>query len=435
MFKFSVVTFGCRVNQADSFACERDLLACGGEQARPEDADIVVVNTCSVTTAADQAARQAIRRIARRNPSARIVAAGCYATRRPTDLQALPGVIRIVPNDQKAQPGLWHSAVCSSGHGLRLRAGQGGGRRLPGAVAEAGPDRVPFRPGDRGRTAFPLRAQTGCDEACSYCAIPATRGPSRSRMLEEVAAEARALADAGYKEVILTGVHLGAYGRDLRPSSTLLQLLDALDRLPGDFIVRISSLEPMDCPPALIDRVAASRRFARHLHFPLQHASDRILERMRRPYRLADYRALVDRARAVMPDAAIGCDVIVGFPGETSEDHERLSEYLASSPVTHLHVFPYSDRPGTAAEAMTGKVPSSVVSTRCAALRDTSKRLSAAFGASQVGAVRPAMTVDDGTRAVTDNYLKVSILPGHRRSERVDVRILSADPLRGEVVA
>ena len=432
MFRFSVVTFGCRVNQADSFACERDLLACGGEQARPEDADVVVVNTCSVTTAADQGARQAIRRIARRNPSARIVATGCYATRRPGDVEALPGVIRIVPNDQKAQPGLWLSAL--GGHGLRPRSGHGG-ECLPGAVAAPVPDRVPFRPGDRGRTAFPLRAQTGCDEACSYCTIPASRGPSRSRMLEEVLAEARALAGAGYKEVILTGVHLGAYGRDLRPSSTLLQLLDALDRLPGDFIVRISSLEPMDCPPALIDRVAASPRFARHFHFPLQHASDRILEAMRRPYRLADYRALVNRTRAAMPDAAIGCDVIVGFPGERGDDHRLLSEYLASSPVTHLHVFPYSDRPGTAAEAMSGKVPSSVVSTRCAALRGTSKRLSTVFTASQVCSVRPAITVDDGTRAVTDNYLKVSIPPGHRRSERITVRILSADPLRGEVVA
>jgi threonylcarbamoyladenosine tRNA methylthiotransferase MtaB len=411
VFRFSIVTFGCRVNQADSFDCEGDLVAAGGVQAPPEEADLVVVNTCSVTVAADQAARQAIRRIARRNPSARIVATGCYATRQPADLEQLPGVIRLVSNDDKR----------------RLAA-----IALGGSVQAA---RGSFTPGDRGRTAFLLRVQTGCDESCSYCTIPATRGPSRSRPLDEVLDEARALVAGGYAELALTGVHLGAYGRDLRPPSSLIRLLEGLDALPGRFTVRISSLEPMDCPPDVVQLIAASDRFARHLHFPLQHASDALLGAMRRPYRLADYRALVDRTRAAMPDAAIGCDAIAGFPGETDGDHALLEEYLASSPVTHLHVFPYSERPGTVAASLPGKVPASVVSSRCRSLREIARQLGAAFARRQVGSVRPALTIDDGTRAVTDNYLKVCIPSGRRRNERVRVRILSAAPLRGEVVA
>jgi threonylcarbamoyladenosine tRNA methylthiotransferase MtaB len=422
MFRFSVVTFGCRVNQADSFACERDLREAGGVAVEPHEAHLVLVNTCSVTAAADQAARHAIRRIARRNPAARIVATGCYATRTPADLETLPGVIRLIPNDQKERLGSWLSAL---------------GSRLP-SVQEPeaqSPPPFAFHPGDRGRTAFPLRVQTGCDEACSYCTIPASRGPSRSRAVDDVIGEAKRLADAGYAELILTGVHLGAYGRDLRPASSLLELLQSLARVPGSFRVRISSLEPMDCPREAIALVAASPRFAPHFHFPIQHASDRLLAAMRRPYRLADYRSLVAFTRAAMPDAAIGCDVIVGFPGETESDHEELQAYLSSSPVTHLHVFPYSERPGTAAASMEGKVSARVASNRCAALRRVAEQLRRTFAAGQVGQVREAITIEDGRRAVTDNYLKVAIAPGRRRNERIRVRILSPEPSQGEVLA
>lgn len=417
MFTFSVLTFGCRVNQADSFGCERDLSEAGGVAGDVDEADLVLVNTCSVTAAADQAARNAIRRIARRNPAARIVATGCYATRSPADLQHLPAVVRLVPNTDKQ----------------RLREALGLGSREPGA--ESLEPALSFHPGDRGRTAFPLRVQTGCDEACSYCTIPASRGPSRSRPVDEVLEEAARLAGGGYRELILTGVHLGAFGCDLTPPSSLLALLRALERVPGSFRIRISSLEPMDCPREAITLVASSPRFAPHFHFPLQHASDRLLGAMRRPYRLGDYRALVDFTREHVPDAAIGCDVIVGFPGETGTDHNQLERYLSASPVTHLHVFPYSDRPGTAAASMPGKVGSSVVSERCARLRELSERLRARFIHGQLGRVRDAITIDDGSRAVTDNYLKVAIPPGHRRNQQIRVRIVSSGPLRGEVVA
>jgi len=423
MFKFSVVTFGCRVNQADSFACERDLRGAGGVPTGPDEADVVLVNTCTVTTAADQAARNAIRRIARRNPSARILATGCYATRTPADLEGLPGVVGLLTNAEKERLG------------SRLLALESGFPSVGQEPKAQGLAPFVFRPGARGRTAFPLRVQTGCDEACSYCTIPASRGPSRSRPLGEVIDEAARLAHAGYAELALTGVHLGAFGRDLRPPSSLLELLQALDAMPASFRVRISSIEPMDCPREVITLVGTSSRFAPHLHLPLQHASDRLLDAMRRPYRLADYRALVNFAREVLPDAAIGCDVIVGFPGETSADHERLCGYLSSSPVTHLHVFPYSERPGTAAAAMSGKVGGRVMSERCERLRRLSGRLRAAFAAGQVGRVRDAVTIADGRQAVTDNYLRVAVPPGRRRNERIKVRIVASEPLRGEVVA
>jgi threonylcarbamoyladenosine tRNA methylthiotransferase MtaB len=416
-FRYAIVTFGCRVNQADSFACDWQFRAHGGVETTPDSADVVLVNTCSVTTAADQAARQAIRRIARANPHARIVATGCYATRQPEDLAELPGVVRVAPNAAKDESPWLAAGLVPLVHGV--------GR------AEAAP--IAFHPGARGRTAFPLRVQTGCDESCSYCTIPRTRGPSRSVPLASVVHEALTLAGCGYRELILTGVHLGAYGRDLEPPSSLAALLEALDGLPGDVTFRVSSLEPMDCSAPVLKALGRSTRFARHLHLPLQHASDRILAAMRRPYRLADYRSLLERVRGDLPDAAIGTDVIVGFPGETDEDHQTLVAYLAKAPVTHLHVFPYSDRPGTDAARLPGRVASELLSERCASVREVARRLARRFADAQVGRVRSALTIEDGRRAVTDNYLKVAIPPGRARNERVRVRIVSSNPPTAEV--
>ncbi len=423
-FTFSVVTFGCRVNQADSLACERDLVRAGGVPAALEAADLVVVNTCSVTAAADQAARQAIRRIARRTPAPRIIATGCYATRRPSDVGSLPGIVGLVPNRHK--DALARLIVPAS-----LPAGALGGP----ASEEDAPEVALFpAPGHRGRTTFPLRVQTGCDERCSYCSIPSTRGPSRSRPADSVLQDARHLSRAGYKEIVLTGVHLGAYGRDLRPSSSLFALLAALDRVPGEVRYRLSSLEPMDCSAPIVHLVAASGRFAPHFHLPLQHASDRLLAAMRRPYTLSDYRGVIDSIRSRLPDAAIGSDVIVGFPGESADDHEVLADFLRGSDLTHLHVFPYSDRPGTNASALRPKIGARLVRERCDELRAISSGLLATFIRRHLGQVLTGLTVADGTRVVTDNYLKVGIRRGRARNERVRVRLLSARPLTGEVM-
>ena len=435
--KYSVITFGCRVNQADSIGFEEEFLGAGARAATPEDSDVVVVNTCSVTASADQAARQTIRRIARVNPDVKIIVTGCYATRRPEEVAALPNVLRVVPNNDKPQL----LSLVRPDLSTAERFGEGDGSC--GAVIE---------PGVAGRTAFTLRVQTGCAEPCSYCIIPTTRGASASLPLERVLREAERVAAAGFKEIALTGVHLGSYGRDLSPRSSLIELLkllhDATGRpegrplpisdsnfggalplgcaeRPSGLLFRISSLEPMDCTPDVVDLVAGSDSFAPHFHLPLQHASDRMLAAMRRPYTIAFYSDLVERIRTLMPHASIGSDLIVGFPGETDEDFECLAAYLEASPLTHLHVFPYSDRPGTAAAAMTQKIHGSVVRERANRLRTISQQLSVRFRRSQVGVVHRALTLDDGSVAVTGNYLKVRIPPGRARNEWIEVRLVS----------
>jgi threonylcarbamoyladenosine tRNA methylthiotransferase MtaB len=205
--RYSVLTFGCRVNQADSFEIEARLRARGAVAAPPDEADLVVVNTCTVTRAADQGARHLIRGIARRNATARIVVTGCYATREPDALESMPGVVELVPNAGK---GALVDALC-------------------GPQGDDGPCGTSIGPGVMGRTAYPLRVQTGCDESCAFCVVPSTRGPSRSRALADVLADVGRLAGAGYKELWLVGVHLGSYGRDLAPSASLCELLRALD--------------------------------------------------------------------------------------------------------------------------------------------------------------------------------------------------------------
>ena len=409
--KYSIVTFGCRVNQADSLRLEEEFRARGAAESPSSAADVVVVNTCSVTATADQGARQTIRRVARENPSAKIVVTGCYATRCAGDVGALPGVIRVVPNDDK----LKIVALLETAGELTTSARFGDGSGPCGAAIE---------PGVAGRTCFTLRVQTGCEERCSYCIIPTTRGSSRSIRVEDVVREAGRVAASGFKEIALTGVHLGSYGRDLQPAGSLLDLLRALGDVPHDVTFRVSSLEPMDCTPAIVDLIAASGgRFAPHFHLPLQHASDRMLQRMRRPYTLDEYRTLVERIAGRLPHASIGTDLIAGFPGEDDADFAAFERFLASSPLSHLHVFPYSDRPGTEATALDAKVPGPVIRERGARLRQIGGQLSERFHHAQVGTVRPGLTLEDGSLVVTDNYLKIRIPAGLKRNERVRVLV------------
>jgi threonylcarbamoyladenosine tRNA methylthiotransferase MtaB len=407
--RYSVISFGCRANQADSCQIEREWIAGGGVCSSSDAADVVIVNTCTVTASADRAARHAIRRVARLNPRARILVTGCYAARRPDELGGLPGVT-LLPRR---------------------------GEELTGVAADdTVTRRASLRPGDRGRTAYPLRVQTGCDEQCAYCIVPATRGRGRSRPIHLVMDDVSGLAEAGFKEIWLTGVHLGSYGRDLQPARTLLHLLTALDRQAQslDLTFRLSSLEPMDCSDEVVDLVAASVRFAPHLHLPLQHASDRLLQVMRRPYTASQYRALVRRVRERMPDAAIGTDLIAGFPGETNRDFDEQMRALQDLPLTHLHVFPYSDRPDTPAARMDPKVPGLEIRRRAEQLRAVGREKTGQFYERQVGRERPALTIEDGSLALTDNYMKLRIAAGRARNERVRLRVVSADPPRGAVV-
>ena len=423
---YSVITFGCRVNQADSLSFEAELLANGHRPTGTDRADFVIVNTCSVTATADQGARQTIRRIARQNPGARIIVTGCYASRRPDEVAALPGVERVVPNTAKDH-------LISL---LDVRA-----RRQPGSVTTAdrfgdgdGSCGARLEPGAAGRTAFTLRVQTGCAEPCTYCIIPQTRGEPRSTPLEAIVRDVDWAIAAGFKEVVLTGVHLGSYGRDGLSSRRLVDLLAAISNGRGESVrFRVSSLEPMDCGAEVVSLIAERPAFAPHFHLPLQHASDRVLAAMRRPYTLADYDALVTGIRRRLPHSAIGSDVIVGFPGETDLDFETLAQYLERSPLTHLHVFPYSDRPGTTASTMPNKVSGEIVRLRAQRIRRISDALAQRFRASQVGTRHRALTLDDGSTVVTGNYLKLAIPTRRVRNEWVDVRV--ASEVHGELLA
>lgn len=421
--KYAILTFGCRVNQADSLRFEGDLRARGAEPATADVADLVIVNSCTVTATADQGVRQSVRRLARTNAGARIVVTGCYATRCPDEVADLPNVLMIVPNGVKDEL----VQTIAGEVGLETATRFGGGN---------GPCGAPLEPGVGGRTALTLRLQTGCDQRCAYCIIPFTRGRTRSVPPARVLAEVERAALAGYREVALAGVHLGSYGRDLEPPTTLEALMRALLTAPGDVSFRISSLEPMDCAPGILDLVFASGRFAPHFHLPLQHASDRMLGLMQRPYSLDDYRRLVDRIRARMPHAAIGSDLIVGFPGESEEDFAINERYLATSSLTHLHVFPYSDRPGTPAVRLPDHVPGAVIRARARRLHQIGAQLAAGFRRTQIGRVRPGLTLDNGSVVLTDNYLRVTIPPGQPRNRRVRVAITGGDAgLQGVVVS
>jgi len=418
--KYAIVTFGCRVNQADSFTIEEELRRRGDVTAAPEHADLVVVNTCSVTASADQGARQTIRRIARTNPGVRVVVTGCYATRRPEEVSQLPNVVRVIANNRK------DSLV-----GLLEAEGELTTKeRFSGGD---GPCGLALEPGVAGRTSLTLRVQTGCDQHCSYCIIPTTRGTGRSRPITAVLQEVSRAVEAGYREIAITGVHLGSYGRDIGDGTDLARLVRVLSDWPDDVVFRVSSLEPMDCTPAIIDVAAHSLRIAPHFHLPLQHGSDVVLRAMKRPYTSGDFQRVVERVHARLPSAAIGTDVIVGFPGESAEQFAATASLLESLPIAYAHVFPYSDRPGTAATALESKVDGNVIRDRARVLRDVGAAKSREFRRDQVGRVMRAMSVDDGEYIVTGNYLKVRISNPQPRNTWVRLRIANADPLEGFV--
>jgi threonylcarbamoyladenosine tRNA methylthiotransferase MtaB len=408
--KYALVTFGCRVNQADSLAIEDALRARGALAAPADQADLVVVNTCSVTASSDQAARQTIRRIARVNPQVKIVVTGCYATRQPDEIDGLANVVRVVSNRDKDDL----VDLLSSEHLPTTAERFGGGD---------GPCGTTLVPGVAGRTALTLRVQTGCEEQCSYCIIPRTRGRSISRPLDAVVTDITRAVAAGYKEIAITGVHLGSYGRDLGDGTSLTALVSKLGQWPDEVLFRISSLEPMDCSQEIVRIVATSSRLAPHFHLPLQHGADGVLRLMGRPYTVAYYRDLVDQIRNVIPHAAIGSDIIVGFPGETSRAFNQMHDLLETLPLTHLHVFPYSDRPGTVASSLKPKVDGREIRARASAIRAIGDRMSRDFRVSQIGRTVRGLTVDDGLSVVTGNYLKLRLDRGCARNEWIDVSV------------
>ena len=437
---YHVENFGCRATQADGAAIERQLRERGLARAGAAgDAEVVVLNTCTVTASADQDARATIRRIHRENPEARILVTGCYAQRAPEELAALPGVSLVVGNSHKHE--LADYAAPMPGGFVpvgQLGASDGSNVIVGDIFAHTELMAAPVFDADSFEKTRPnLKVQDGCNNRCSFCIIPYVRGKSRSLKLEQVVREVDALVANGYREIVLSGINLGRWGRELTPRTNFAAMLREILQQTAIEKVRISSVEPMDWTNEVIELVASSPRIAKHAHVPLQSGSDRVLRLMHRKYRPWHYADRIERIRRAMPDAAIGADVMVGFPGETDDDFEQTRALIERQPFTYLHVFTYSSRPGTPSAAMPEQVPVQVARERNRVLRELAARKKHEFMQSFVGRELEAITLThyDGefTEALTDNYLKLRIHGQYGANQRLrsSVCSVSLDCLRG----
>jgi threonylcarbamoyladenosine tRNA methylthiotransferase MtaB len=452
---FYVENFGCRATQADGAAIEQQFRDRGFDRARePGAAKIVVLNTCAVTASAEQEARAAIRRIRRENPDCEVIVTGCYAQRAPREVAKLNGVSLVVGNSHK--------------HNLaEIALGAAREQDLPKSSSLVPITNVfvsdifahtellaaPVFDSANERTRPNLKVQDGCNNRCSFCIIPSLRGRSRSLHLREVVEEVNQLVAAGYREVVISGINLGRWGRDLpkevvghrhalseaegrvewgpRPSSLEDLVQAVLDHTRLEKL-RISSVEPMDWTDSFIRLMADSPRIAKHAHVPMQSGSDAVLRRMHRKYRPWHYREKIEKIRAAMPAAAIGADVMVGFPGETETEFEETRRQIEDLPLTYLHVFTFSARPGTPAAMMPNQVPVKIARERNQILRDLAAEKKEAFMRSFVGQNIEAITLNavsencggPVTEALTDNYLKLQLRGRHAPNQWLRAEIL-----------
>ncbi|MDQ6758489.1 MAG: tRNA (N(6)-L-threonylcarbamoyladenosine(37)-C(2))-methylthiotransferase MtaB [Acidobacteriota bacterium] len=410
MESFFVQNFGCRASQADGAALEASLSG-RGLHAVPvaKDAELVVLNSCTVTSAADEDVRHAIRRVHRDNPEARILVTGCYAQRAPEEIAALPGVTWVVGNSHKVEiPEIVDSPAPYHGQ-IHIRNIFEQHDFLSAPVEDAAGDRT--RPN--------LKIQDGCNNRCSFCIIPFVRGKSRSAPADRVIDQVRMLARS-YREVVLSGINLGRWGRE--PGSTM-RLADLILRLLGETEIerlRLSSIEPMDWSDDLLDLVCSSSRIAKHVHAPLQSGSDTVLRRMHRKYRPRHYEDRVRRARAAMPDAAIGADVMTGFPGETETEFAESVAFIEAMPFTYLHVFTYSERPGTPAASL-AQLPVRVRKDRNRILRELGARKNLEFRRSMVARELAVLTLDSGS--LSSNFLKVELTSPRPANQLISVKV------------
>ncbi len=471
-----MVNFGCRATQADGAAIERQLRERGLERAEePARAELVVLNTCTVTAAADQDARATIRRIHRKNPEARIVVTGCYAQRAPEEIAALPGVSQVIGNSHKhqlaqiiglqasdfrPQPAQFVPLTQLTSDGRRRMSEARSPIFVSDIFAHTELQAAPVfdmangdvSNGDAGneRTRPNLKVQDGCDNRCSFCVIPSVRGQSRSLPMTEVIREVKALVGAGYREVVISGINLGRWGRDLDVGPQLSapgktgQRPTTNGQRPGfeDIVrailfetalqkLRLSSVEPMDWSDELIHLMATSPRIAKHAHVPLQSGSDAVLRRMHRKYRPWHYREKVEKIHVAMPTAAIGADVMAGFPGETDAEFEETRRFIEELPLTYLHVFTYSARPGTPAAAMGRQVPVHVARERNRVLRDLASAKKLAFMSGFIGQRIETITLNvsgadqqgEFTEGLTDNYLPMRVSGSHAPNRWIHTRV------------
>ncbi len=407
---FYIEQFGCRATQADGAALEVQLLQRGYTRAAKAAADIVVVNTCTVTAAADAQARDAIRKITAQNHAARVIVTGCYAQRAPEEVAELPGVAWVVGNSHKPElPALIENLFIASPLKdfvpvFSLKLPFIPLRQAPAQILTGDFERKPLLSApvfnaEGNHTRPTLKIQDGCDSRCAYCVIPQVRGRSRSLPAETVLQQINELCDSDVKEIVLSGINIGTYGRDLSPRVTFAELLRRiLDETPIERL-RVSSIEPMDVTSDLIEFFAVNDRMAPHFHMPLQSGADRILAAMHRWYRADHYARRAHLIREHLPHAAIGADVIAGFPGETEEDHLTTLAFIESLPLTYLHVFSFSKRPGTQAAALANAVPAAVIKNRTRELRALGEKKSAAFRNEQIGTELHVLTLQSAHRS------------------------------------
>jgi threonylcarbamoyladenosine tRNA methylthiotransferase MtaB len=400
---FFIENFGCRASQADGAALNSHLTDSGLEPiAERSRADLIVINTCTVTASADADARSTVRRAHRENPDARILVTGCYAQRAPEEIAELPGVQWVVGNSHK------HTIASLVGDASYHGGVNPGGIHAGDIFAERSVF-SPWRVDASADHARPnLKIQDGCNNRCSFCVIPFVRGSSRFISADEVVSSVRGLSER-YREVVLTGINLGRWGREAESSMRLPDLLRRLVAETAIERIRLSSVEPMDWSDDLIALMAGSERIAPHVHMPLQSGSDAILRAMHRKYRPRHYADRLSKAHQAMPDAAIGADVMTGFPGETDALLEESVRFIEQLPFTYLHVFTYSERPGTKAVGLDGLVPVSVRRERTARLRALSDRMNREFRERMIGRTLSAVTLEQRGLALTENFVHVEI--------------------------
>jgi threonylcarbamoyladenosine tRNA methylthiotransferase MtaB len=426
MASFSVRNFGCRANQAESFAWAETFRDRG---LRLEEywgrSDVVVVNSCTLTGRADRDVKKFIRTVHRDNPRTRIVVTGCYAERAPAEIAGLPGVVSVLP--QSAKLGLADTVLTLGVTGVPTEKGDMYPVRVPDSA-------------DHLRARAYLKVQDGCDNRCAFCVIPGVRGRSRSVAPDDVAASVRSLAGRGFREIVLAGIHLSSYGEDLEPRTSLGHLLDRLGPAAEGARLRLSSLDPRKVDAGLLAHLARDGGICPHFHLSLQHATGRVLRAMGRPVDEGVYEALLDDLARLVPEAALGADLMVGFPGETEADFEELRGFLDRSPLTYAHVFPYSPRPGTPA-AGRPQLPAAVVTERARALRRAASLKDLRFRQRFLGRELEAVVIgrtERGAEVLTGNAIPVHVpecaVP-RRELVRIVIRRVLLGRTEGEIAA
>lgn len=449
MASFYVENFGCRAARADGEAVSARLRSEGMVDRPLADADVVVINTCSVTAEADRDARAFVRKTRRLNSQAKVVVTGCYAQRAPQEIAELEGVSAVVGNSHKGLvPEIVQGLLRGGGSENKLALISPGELVQASAAAQIWVDdrfahsniedaQVMPGAGSGGQTRPNLKIQEGCGNRCTFCVIPTTRGASRSLAADKVMAQVRGFVAVGGKELVISGINLGRWGRDLKENRSLASLVREILSETDLPRLRLSSIEPMDWTPELIGLLAdfGGGLLARHAHLPLQSGSDGVLRRMHRRYRPWHYEqkvaALIDAAG---PELALGADVMAGFPGETEAEFRETYDFIASLPFSYLHLFPFSPRPGTRGWEMHKLSPvlPQIVSERMAALRDLAAEKSQRFRASFIGRTLPAITLHSPatlaaqgrTLALSDNYLSLELTPELPANQLVDVCVM-----------